>query len=218
MTADFETPCDGCGIIGKRLFNGIIGIRPVKLCGKCIFQENPVLLNKPSEEQIRKVDESIEVYKRLAREGGYKIELPKSAKRMPEELRKAIDEETPKSNQLNVVDKFEEILNQKMSEKQISAEELAKQINTHPDIIKEAKKGFLKDEDTARKLETFFEIQLFEEKKISAYLKKRLEESPKLEKGDGIDFNSKNLTILDLKRMHDEKMRQRQEELKKGNN
>ena len=173
----------------------------MQLCGKCIMQENATLIEKPTEEQIRNADNAYSVYQRLAKEGGYNVQMS-ARKENPVyySLRKELECETPASKQLKLVKNFSEVLKQKMSERQITSEYLAMQIGIHLDIVKEAEKGFLKDMATARKLEQFFGISFLEERKIPFFLKNRPEKA-NLNFGSGveIDFKSKDLTVAELK-------------------
>ena len=173
----------------------------MQLCGKCVTQEHATLIEKPTEWQIRKADEAHSVYRRLAREGNYRLQAPERKENpVYYTLRKELEYETPASRQLSLINNFSEVLKQEMSERQIDSEQLAVQIGTHLDIIKEAEKGFLKDADTAKKLEKFFGISFLEERKIPLFLK-RNPEKRNINLGDGveIDFKSKDVTISELK-------------------
>jgi len=178
----------------------------MQLCGKCVIQEQATLIEKPTEEQIRNADNAYSLYQRLAKEGSYSIQTPaKKENPVYYNLRKELECETPDSRQLKLIKNFSEVLKQKMSERQITSEELALQIGTHLDIIKESEKGFLKDMATAKKLEQFFGISFLEEIKIPLFLKKRPEKG-NLNLGNGveIDFKSKDLTVAELKAKTDE--------------
>jgi len=210
-----QDKCAVCGIEGRKLFDTISNFRFLRLCSRCAFQEHATLIEKPTEEQIRKANTAYSVYERLAKAAGFEIKHNQLRKKKTEEVeisadfKKALDEEEPNSRNLKLIPNFAELLRQKMAERQITSEALAQQIGTHPDIISEAEKGFLKDSDTAKKIEQFFGITLFEEKKVPDYLK-RLEEIQKNKKaaalanlGEGIaiDFKSTELKIGDLKKI-----------------
>jgi len=82
-----QDKCAVCGIEGRKLFDTISNFRFLRLCSRCAFQEHATLIEKPTEEQIRKANTAYSVYERLAKAAGFEIKHNQLRKKKPKKLK-----------------------------------------------------------------------------------------------------------------------------------
>lgn len=206
--------CAKCGAPGEwaKLYDVITGEGIVKLCKRCISEENAPVIHKPTEAEIQSVDKRSSLYKRLSDAAGLNPEEHKRniqefnkkdlIKKEEVTLRDLVDKKFDKfvkktlKKREDLIDNFHWVIMRARRAKKKSISQLAKEIGELERVIKMAEQGVLPEGDyrIVEKLETALGIRI---------LKPEIaEELERQKKQLGFDKHSaKNLTISDLQEM-----------------
>ncbi len=211
--------CFRCGISDEKtgLFDTIYGKGLVKVCANCSREDGAPMIQKPSNFQLKTAETPSTVYERLSRMRG--LDPVKHREQFSSEaagrrdatvkqeanLRKIVDDTykkkmesaklSGKPSRRDLVDNFHWVVLRARRLRKITHEQLAKEIGEPESVLKMIEAGILPDNEVPviNKLENFFKIKLI---KV---------EVPAEPKKLGFDsFTAKNLTIADLKHMHEE--------------
>lgn len=213
--------CFKCGISGNKvlLFDAISEKGIVEICKKCLSEERIPLIKKPTDFQLKKVEQKSTTYERLSKAAGIdKKDYVPSRSVIPNKqevtLRDIVDKnlkikakETKKRDDL--IENFHWIIMRTRRSKHLSQKQLAETIAEPEQVIKMVEKGITPENNylLINKLENYLGIKL---KKESIQFSKRLEETPKAkEESEEIGQNTlsfdpittKTLTISDLQEM-----------------
>ncbi len=205
--------CAKCGAPGEltSLYDVITGEGIVKLCKRCIFEENAPVIHRPTEKEIQRASKSTSLYKRLSSAAGLN----------PQQHRKNVKDSFAFSNKNNqeitlrdlvdkkfdrfikkklkkrddLIDNFHWIIMRARRARKKSITQLAKEIGEPERAIKMAEQGVLPEGYViVEKLETALGIRI-----LKPEIAKELERQRKQLGFD--DYSSKNLTISDLQEM-----------------
>ena len=211
--------CFRCGISDEKtdLFDTISGKGLVKVCANCSREDGAPMIQKPSNFQLKTAETPSTVYERLSRMRGidpvkHREQFSSGAVgrrdatvKQEANLRKIVDDTykkkmeqaklSGKPTRLDLVDNFHWVVLRARRMRKITHEQLAKEIGEPESVLKMIEGGILPDNEVPviTKLEGFFKIKLVKVEK------------PVEPKKLGFDsFTAKNLTIADLKHMHEE--------------
>ena len=210
--------CIKCGVRGEMspLHDVITGEGIVKLCKRCIAEENAPVIHKPTEEEIQSSTKSRSLYRRLSNAAGIDPEEHKRnlqdfkvkdmMKKQDVSLRDLVDKKFDRfvkkdSNKKrdDLVDNFHWIVMRARRARKISTSQLAKEMQEPERAIKLAEQGTVPEGYVfIRKLEETLGIRI---------LKPEIAEELERQKRQlGFDNHStKNLTISDLQEMKEKK-------------
>ena len=210
--------CARCGAPGELtpLHDVITSEGIVKLCKRCISEENAPIIHRPTEKEIQSVAKSESLYRRLSNVAGLdpaehkkNIQEPFTFSRksqMKEEvtLRDLIDKKFDRfvkktlKKRDDLIDNFHWVIMRARRAKKKSVTQLAKEIQESERVIKMAEQGVLPDGYViVRKLEDALGIRI-----LKPEIAEELERQKKQLGFD--DYSSKNLTISDLQEMKKE--------------
>jgi len=204
--------CYKCGAdeSERRLFDAIAEKKVVKICEDCLREEDLPVIRRPTTFQLKEAEHPSGVYERLARMQGLnaqehrsKFNFPERVKEAPRHsdmsMRELVDKKFKKKTEIirtprpDLVDNFHWVLLRARRMKKLTQSQLAKEIGESEAAIQMAEKGVLPEDDfrLINKLETFLRVKL-----IKGEVKRKLPENVDFSK-----FDSKNLTIEDLRLM-----------------
>src|SRR3989344_2188647 len=212
--------CFKCSVSSTktRLFDVISSEGVVKICEKCLEEEDLPVIRRPTTFQLKEAERKPTVYERLSKAAGIKPEerrIPKKEEELIKKqeitLREIIDRnykakyhEKPKPRS-DLVDNFHWIIMMARREKKITAKQLAEAISESEAAIKMAEQGILPEDEykIVNKLEAYLRIKIL--KKNTG---ERVDEMVIRERPKNINFDtetSRILTIADLKMLKKEK-------------
>src|SRR3989344_908394 len=217
--------CFKCSVSSTktRLFDVISSEGVVKICEKCLEEEDLPVIRRPTTFQLKEAERKPTVYERLSKAAGIKPEerrIPKKEEELIKKqeitLREIIDRnykakyhEKPKPRS-DLVDNFHWIIMMARREKKITAKQLAEAISESEAAIKMAEQGILPEDEykLVNKLENFLSIRIrqnINEDLVEGERDKLLREK-KRQPIRIIDFKKdmvENLKIADLKSMRE---------------
>lgn len=212
--------CIRCGVHGEivPLHDVITGEGIVKLCKRCISEENAPVVNKPTEKEIQCISKSESLYNRLSRVAGINpsehkrnvqdFKVKDLVKKEEVSLRDLIDKKFDRfikkdvKKREDLVDNFHWIIMRARRSKKKSVTQLAKDIEEPERVIKMAEQGTLPEGYILiRKLEDALGIRILKPEVA--------EELERQKKQLGFDKHStENITISDLHEMKSEEVRE----------
>ena len=215
--------CARCGAPGEwtKLHDVITGEGIIKLCKRCISEENAPVIHKPTEKEIQGVAKSDALYRRLSGVAGIDPEehkknvqefqikdlLKKEEVTLRDLVDKKFDRFVKKTLQKrdDLIDNFHWIIMRARRAKKKSVPQLAKEIGESERVIKMAEQGILPEGYAiVRKLEDSLGIRILKPE-IAAELERQ-------KKQLGFDdYSAKNLTISDLQEMKKGEIREHKE-------
>ncbi len=210
--------CAKCGAPGEwtKLHDVITGEGIVKLCKRCILEENAPVIHRPTESEIQSVTKSESLYKRLSNAAGLnptehrknvqEFQIKDLLKKEEVTLRDLVDKkfdrfvkQTTKKRE-DLIDNFHWVIMRARRSKKKSVTQLAREIGESERAIKMAEQGVLPEGYIiVRKLEDALGIRILKPE-IAAELERQ-------KKQLGFDkYSSENLTISDLQEMKKEEI------------
>ncbi len=212
--------CFKCSVSNTeiRLFDVISSEGIVKICEKCLKEEDLPVIRRPTTFQLKEAERKPSVYERLSKAAGIKPEEKNISKEDRElikkqetTLREIIDknykakyQEKPKPRG-DLVDNFHWVIMMARREKKITAKQLSEAISESEAAIKMAEQGILPEDEYkfVNKLEAYLRIKILKKDNDERIDEKVIRERPK-----NINFDtetSRILTIADLKMLKKEK-------------
>ena len=159
-----------CAICNKTseettLYQGIKATKMINVCEECAEDQEIPIIKKPSSSQLTKADKTYSVRERLDRMSGRRDSTEISGDQMVTQ-RNLQKLKMPKAKQHHpeVLENYYWTLNMARRRAKMTLSQLAKKVETTPDIIKEIEKGALPKgfKDIFLKLEALFGIRLLE--------------------------------------------------------
>jgi len=211
------TECFRCGIedTRARLFDVISKEGIVKICAKCLSDEDLPVVKKPTTFQLKEGEKGGTIYDRLSSMAGinskehlkkFHPEEAKKREKMVEQdisLRELVDrnykdkikDKAEIKPRLDLVDNFHWIIMRVRRSRKLSKAQLAKEISESEAAIEMAEKGILPEDDyrLVNKLESFLGIKI-----IKDIARKNIPAQPK-DLFEGV--STKEITLGDLKQM-----------------
>jgi len=213
--------CFKCGVSEDKawLFDAIGEKGIVKICKKCLSEENMPIIRKPTNFQLEKANQKQTVYERLSHAAGidkkdYVASRPVVPSKQETTLRDIVD----KNLKINIkeakprddlIHNFHWIIMRVRRSKHLTQKQLAKEIGEPEQAIKMAEQGIIPENNyqLVNKLENYFRIRLVKEDKKSLSIQKNFSQIKEGSGGgeqDAISFDpttTKSLTISDLREM-----------------
>ena len=206
--------CARCGVSGDltKLHDVITGEGIVKLCKRCIEEENAPIIHRPTEKEIQSVAKSDSLYRRLSNAAGinptehrkniqeFHIKESKDEVTLRDLVDKKFDKFVKKDlkKRDDLIDNFHWIIMRARRSKKMSVSQLAKEIGESEKVIKMAEQGVMPEGYVVvRKLEEILGIRI-----LRPEIAQELERQKKQLGFD--DYSSKSLTISDLHEMKKE--------------
>jgi len=215
--------CSKCGAIGGKLFDVISGEGIVKVCKRCLAEENVPIIRKPTQQQIDSINKDETLYNRLSQTAGldaeehkkniFGSEQKKELIKQEATLRDLVDKRFDKfvkekvEKRDDLIDNFHWIIMRARRNKKMTIPHLAQEIGETEKVIKLAEQGILPKGDykIVRKLERILGINI-----LKPEISERLEMQRKQLGFD--ETTTKELTISDLQEMKKDEIVREQKE------
>ncbi len=178
------------------------GIKP--LCSRCLSDENLPIIRKPTSNQIEESKKQETVKEKMQRASGkrfFKGSVAKEGRSYRDIIEDKIGKDYSKfpKKREDLIENFHwKIMNARRRNK-LTLIELGRKINENPETIKKAERGHLpsNEKEFLRKLEQFLRISLFKKQENQYF------ENNSLRKKEEENSNKNNLTIGDVKKVHE---------------
>ena len=206
--------CFECGISGEkaRLFDVISKEGIIKICKKCVSEENLPLIRRATTFQLKE-SEKQQTYREGIKEFSKTQVMKKDLNKKEDiSLRNIIDKNL-KMNHIDkikpkpyLIDNFHWVIMRARRAKHISREQFAREIGESETLIKMVERGILPENDNLiiNKIEGYLSVKLKKSEVVPKVEQKEVEQ-----KEFGLDpVSVRNLTISDLREIKKEKERE----------
>ena len=209
--------CIRCEVSGDkaRLFDAVSEDGIVKICSKCLAEEDMPIIKRPTTEQLKEIERKPVVYSKRRREelaGHQNINL--DLMKQESSLRDLVDKNIKKTDSKesrprpDLVDNFHWIIRRARKSKKITRKQAARDIGESELVIEMAERGILPEDDNrlVNKLENYLGIRIVKSgsKSVSGGISESFVGDKKsLELGFD-SSTARTLTISDLKEMREQ--------------
>jgi ribosome-binding protein aMBF1 (putative translation factor) len=219
--------CFKCGISDKKvqLCDAITKDGVIKICEKCAGMADFPIIRKPTTFQLKEIERKPTIYERLSKMAGIKFDKEKAEKKeylikQETSLREIVDknyqerEKPEKTARADLVDNFHWIIMRARRSKKLTQKQLAEAVRETEIAIKKAEEGALPDDKgkLLKKIQDYLGINLYKENLVFS------ENKPVFPAKKLMDFDVKgqdNLSVGDLKKMHEIKKTSDEDESEK---